>query len=268
MPELPEVETICRTVAPYLVGRRIEEVQVHDKRLRRPVDPEFHEKLTGRRVLAARRRGKYLVFELDGEGAWAVHLGMSGRLIVGRPPQAARHVHVEIRLDDGGSLYFQDPRRFGACFLFHEDQDLGNLGIEPLADDFDEAALWVLRTAHKRLMIKTLLMDQRFVVGVGNIYANEALHIAGVRPTRRCARLRRREATRIVAAVKLVLQRAIALGGSSLLDYRDANGQPGGFQRTLRVYGRGGEACEVCGSEIRARTVGGRGTFWCSGCQS
>ena len=267
MPELPEVETVCRTIAPHVEGHRISGVVVHEPRFRRPIPLDFAGRLQGRTIHQVRRRGKFVIMDIGDGDAWAVHLGMSGRLLLGAPPAEARHVHVEVELDSGARVYLQDPRRFGACFLFRDESELGNLGVEPLSDGFDEAALWALRTAHPRLAIKTLLMDQRLIVGVGNIYANEALHQAGVRPGRRASRLRRREARAIVDAIREVLDRSIALGGSSLLDYRDAEGNPGTFQQTLRVYDRAGLPCPVCASPIRTRMMGGRSTFWCTPCQ-
>ncbi len=267
MPELPEVETVCRTIAPYVCGRRIEAVRVHEKRLRRRVADDFAERLSGRPIEGVRRRGKYIIFAIGGGEMWAVHLGMSGRLLVGAKAPGARHVHIEVDLEGGRFLHFQDPRRFGASFLLRDEADLGDLGLEPLEDSFDADALWALRKAHPRVTIKSLLMDQRCVVGVGNIYASEALHRAGVRPSRRCKRLLRREAAVIVEAVKEVLHYSIESGGSSLRDYRDAQGNAGAFQNMLRVYDREGEACGRCGAAIRARQMGGRNTFWCSGCQ-
>ncbi len=267
MPELPEVETVCRTIAPHLEGEEVSRVVVHEPRFRRPIPEEFAIRLQGRRVERVHRRGKFVILELGDGDRWAVHLGMSGRFLLGDPPPEAKHVHVEVEFRSGARVYLQDPRRFGACFLFREESELGNLGLEPLSDLFDADALWALRTAHPRLAIKTLLMDQRLVVGVGNIYANEALHQAQVRPGRRALRLRRREAVAIVAAIREILRRSIALGGSSLLDYRDAEGRPGTFQQTLRVYDRAGESCDACGTEIRSRVMGGRSTFWCPGCQ-
>ena len=267
MPELPEVETVCRTIAPHLEGQKVVDVVVRERRFRRLIPEDFATRLAGRTIQRVHRRGKYVILELGSGDRWAVHLGMSGRFLLGDPPAGARHVHVDVVFASGARVYLQDPRRFGACFLFREESELGNLGLEPLSEAFDQAALWTLRRAHPRLTIKTLLMDQRLVVGVGNIYANEALHQAGVRPTRRAHRLRRREAGRVVDAVREVLQRSISLGGSSLLDYRDAEGRPGTFQQTLRVYDREGELCQACGSEIRSRILGGRSTFWCPACQ-
>ena len=267
MPELPEVETVCRTIAPHLEGQQVARVVVHEPRFRRRIPADFTSRLEGRIISRVRRRGKFIILDIGGGDHWAVHLGMSGRLLLGDPAPAARHVHVEVEFRSGARVYLQDPRRFGACFLFREESELGNLGLEPLSDAFDDEALWALRKAHPRLAIKTLLMDQRLVVGVGNIYANEALYGAGVRPGRRALRLRRREAIAIVASVREVLTHSIALGGSSLLDYRDAEGNRGSFQQTLRVYDREGLPCPSCGANICSRVMGGRSTFWCKTCQ-
>lgn len=267
MPELPEVETVCRTIAPHVTGRRISAVAVHEARLRRPVATDFARRLTGRRIEAVRRRAKYILLDLDGGEGCAVHLGMSGRLLVGKREPGARHVHIEVELAGGGHLHYQDPRRFGSWFLFRDEADLGELGVEPLGDEFHADALWALRSGHKRLTIKSLLMDQRLVVGVGNIYASEALFRAGVRPSRRCARLTRAEVGRIVPAVRAVLRHSIESGGSSLSDYRDADGQEGAFQRMLQVYGRAGQPCRVCDHPVSSRVIAQRSSFWCSACQ-
>lgn len=305
MPELPEVETVRRTIAPHVVGRRIVSVDVREHRLRRPVPGDFAEHLSGRRIHAVDRRAKYLLLDVDdrplpplessrGPGAgggapsrepssrgtakgggfdwpegrlrWVVHLGMSGRFCVGEPP-VVPHVHVVVALDDGTRLWFRDPRRFGAMFLAASASDLGAIGVEPLGDAFDGAFLWRSTRRHRRVAIKNLLMDQRVVAGVGNIYANEALFDAGVRPSRRAGKLTRKEAERIADAVRTVLARAIDSGGSSLLDYRDAEGNRGAFQESFSVYERDGEPCMRCGAILRRSVIGARGTFWCAGCQ-
>jgi formamidopyrimidine-DNA glycosylase len=267
VPELPEVETLRRTIEPHVVGRRILSVDVREPRLRRPIAADFASRLAGRVIRGVRRRAKYLLLDV-GEGLdWVVHLGMSGRLCVGEPPSDLPHVHVVAKLDGGQRLYFRDPRRFGLMLLSDDARDLGVLGVEPLSPDFTAQMLWDATRKHRRLTVKSLLMDQRLIVGVGNIYANEALFEAGVRPGRRCSRLTREEATRVVAAVKAVLRRAIASRGSSLLDYRDAEGNAGEFQRLLRVYERAGEACPVCLGEIQRRAISGRSSFFCVKCQ-
>ena len=240
---------------------------MHETRLRRPVAPDFVARLEGRRIEAVGRRGKYILIDIGAGETWVVHLGMSGRLLVGRREASARHVHIEIELSDGGHLHFQDPRRFGSSFVMRDERELGQLGLEPLGPDFHPAALWALRSAHKRITVKSLLMDQRFVVGVGNIYASEALFLAGVRPSRRCARLTRAEVERIVPAVRQVLLHSIESGGSTLSDYRDGEGREGAFQRIVKVYGRGGEPCHACGHPISSRVIAQRNSFWCSSCQ-
>ena len=267
MPELPEVETVRRTIAPHVVGRRILAVDVREPRLRRPIAPDLARRLAGRRIAAVERRGKYLLLEVGDGLRWVVHLGMSGRFLVGKPPADLPHVHVVIDLEGGRGLYFRDPRRFGLMLLSRDDADLGEIGVEPLGDEFTGEFLWNETRRHRRPTVKSLLMDQRRIAGVGNIYANEALFFAGVRPTRRAGKITRAEADRIAAAVRAVLERAIASRGSSLLDYRDADGNEGEFQRSLRVYERAGEACRRCGSEIQRRVIVGRGTFFCATCQ-
>jgi len=267
MPELPEVETVCRTIAPHVIGRAIVSVDVRERRLRRPVAPDLAARLAGRTIRGVRRRAKYVLLDVGDGLDWVVHLGMSGRFCVGDPPDGMLHVHVVASLEGGVRLYFRDPRRFGLMLVTDDERDLGVLGVEPLGPDFDGALLARLARRHRRLTVKSLLMDGRLVAGVGNIYANEALFHAGIRPTRRCARLTRAEAARLAEAVRAVLERAIASRGSSLLDYRDADGNEGEFQRSLFVYERAGEACRRCGSLVRRQVIGGRGTFWCPRCQ-
>lgn len=267
MPELPEVETVCRTIAPHVTGRRIVAVDVRERRLRRPIPEGFEQRLLGRTIVGVKRRAKYVLLDVGDGLSWVVHLGMSGRFCVGDPPPDLPHVHVRVELDGGVRLYFRDPRRFGLMLLSADERDLGVLGVEPLGDEFGPELLWSLARRHRRVTVKTLLMDSRLIAGVGNIYANEALHEAGIRPGRRCARLTRAETTRLAAAVRAVLERAIASRGSSLLDYRDANGDAGEFQRMLHVYERGGEPCRTCGTTVRRQVIGGRGTFYCPRCQ-
>jgi formamidopyrimidine-DNA glycosylase len=267
MPELPEVETVRRTIAPHVVGRRIVSVDVRERRLRRPIAEDFAARLGGRTVRAVERRAKYLLLDVGDGLRWVVHLGMSGRFCVGAPPADLSHVHVVVQLAGGVQVYFRDPRRFGLMLLSADDADLGVLGVEPLGAEFHGELLWSLVKQHGRVTVKTLLMDGRLIAGVGNIYANEALYHAGIRPTRRCARLRKAEVTRLAEAVRGVLERAIASRGSSLLDYRDGDGNAGEFQRSLYVYERAGEPCRRCATPVRRLLVGGRGTFYCPRCQ-
>ncbi len=267
MPELPEVETVCRTIAPHVVGRRILRVEVRERRLRRPIPANLEARLAGRTIRGVRRRAKYILLDVGDGLDWVVHLGMSGRFCVGDPPPGMPHVHVVAQLSGGCRLYFRDPRRFGLMHLAAEERELGELGVEPLGPDFTGSLLWQLARRHRRLTVKSLLMDSRLVVGVGNIYANEALFEAGIRPARRGARLTRADAERLASAVRTVLERAIANRGSSLLDYRDADGNEGEFQRLLRVYEREGEPCRVCATPIRRSVIAGRATYHCPLCQ-
>ncbi|MDG2303073.1 MAG: bifunctional DNA-formamidopyrimidine glycosylase/DNA-(apurinic or apyrimidinic site) lyase [Candidatus Binatia bacterium] len=268
MPELPEVETVCRTLRPHLVGRRIENVEVRERRLRRPIAADLEARLVGRTIRGVRRRAKYVLIDVGDDEDWVVHLGMSGRLCAGSPPAGLTHVHVVVALSGDGLLYYRDPRRFGLMLLSRGGSGLGELGAEPLEPEFCADLLWRLRKQHRRVTVKSLLMDSRKIVGVGNIYANEALFEAGVRPGRRFGRVTRAEIERLAEAVPAVLARAIESGGSSLLDYRDGEGRQGAFQRSFHVYGREGEPCHACGALVRSRVLGGRGSFYCPGCQA
>ncbi|MEW6270290.1 MAG: bifunctional DNA-formamidopyrimidine glycosylase/DNA-(apurinic or apyrimidinic site) lyase [Thermodesulfobacteriota bacterium] len=267
MPELPEVETVRRTIAPHVIGRRIVRVDVRERRLRRPIPRDLAARLVGRTVRDVARRAKYLLLDVGDGLRWVVHLGMSGRFCVGDPPPGLPHVHVVAELEGGVRLYFRDPRRFGLMLLSADDGDLGVLGVEPLGHEFTGELLWSLTRRHRRVTVKSLLMDGRLVAGVGNIYANEALFHAGIRPGRRSWRLTRADAERLAEAVRGVLERAIASRGSSLLDYRDADGNEGEFQASLFVYERAGEPCRRCGTPVKRVAIGGRGTFYCPRCQ-
>jgi formamidopyrimidine-DNA glycosylase len=268
MPELPEVETLRRGLA-AIVGRRVTAVCVRERRLRRPIEPSFAEALTGRRIVAVRRRAKYLLLDLDDQATWLVHLGMSGTLVVLDAATPDRpHTHVVVSLDDGRTLRFHDPRRFGLMRVgdARTFTELAVLGPEPLDPAFSAAFLYGTARRQRRA-VKSLLMDQQVVVGLGNIYVNEILFDAGIRPARRTSRLTRRDAARIVAATGRVLAEAVALRGSSISDYRDARGEPGAFQHTFRVYERAGEPCVRCGGTIRRRVIIGRSAFFCGRCQ-
>jgi formamidopyrimidine-DNA glycosylase len=269
MPELPEVETLRRGLATALVGRRVTAVTVHERRLRRRVAPSFEAALVGRRIEAVRRRAKYLLLELDDGAVWLVHFGMSGTLVV-LPATAARrvHTHVVVALDDGRMLHFHDPRRFGLMRVGKAAalSELDELGVEPLEGSFSASFLHAAARKQRRA-VKSLLMDQRLVVGIGNIYANEILFAAGVRPSRRTSRLARADAARIVAATGAVLTEALAARGSSISDYRDERGEPGAFQKRFRVYERAGAPCARCGGIIRRTIIVGRSAFYCPRCQ-
>ena len=271
MPELPEVETVCRGLAPRLVGRAIVRVDQRCDALRIPLPPRFAERVAGRRVVAIGRRAKYILVHLDDGAVMLVHLGMSGRLVLhnGSPRAAGRHDHVIFHTDDGGRVTFNDTRRFGLITLAAADELerhplLAGIGPEPLDDGFTGAAL-AARLAGKRTPIKAALLDQRVVAGLGNIYVCESLFHAGLSPRRMASTVRRRRAGRLVAAVREVLHAAIEAGGSSLRDYVQPSGHLGYFQHRFAVYNRAGEPCPGCdcGGAIRRIAQAGRSTFYC-----
>ena len=271
MPELPEVETTRQGVAPHVERQKVTAVRVYDRRLRWPVPRDLSRILTGRTVDRVERRSKYLLFRL-GHETLIVHLGMTGSLRVfhaGSAPARGRHDHVDIVLDDGTLLRYRDPRRFGAMLFARDDRShalLDELGPEPFDDAFDADHLW-RATRTRTAAIKLVLMDNHVVCGVGNIYANEALYRAGIRPGVRANRLTKPRLARLVAAVRAVLDAAIAKGGSTLRDYVGSDGSAGYFQLDYFVYGREGEGCRVCGSTIRQARMGGRASFYCPTCQ-
>lgn len=271
MPELPEVETTCRGIRPALVGRRIEAFDLREPRLRWPIAPGLAREITGQRVVDVRRRAKYLLIDLE-RGSLIAHLGMSGSLRV-MPAGAPRllHDHYDLVLDSGRCLRFNDPRRFGSLHWVTGDPEahalLADLGPEPLDASFDAGHLSRLARGRK-VAVKLFLMDQRVVVGVGNIYASEALFRAGVRPRRAAGRLRRAEWARIVEATRAVLSDAIRQGGTTLRDYVNADGTPGYFRQELYVYERTGEPCRRCATPIRHLVQGQRSTYYCPTCQA
>ena len=270
MPELPEVETIVRDLAQALPGAIIEHVEVVKSDLIPAGDPEgFARGLRGRRIAGISRRAKNIVFDL-GADRLVVNLGMTGRLLVGRPGELEpSHQGVRLLLDDGRLLLYQDVRRFGSLELLPATSWAARdreLGYEPLSADFTAGALLDL-ARRSRVAVKSWLMDQRRVVGVGNIYASEALHRAGIDPRRPSNSLSPEGAERLHGAIREVLQEAIHFRGTTLLDYRDASGEPGEFSRRLRVYDRAGEPCRTCDAPIERVVQGGRSTFFCPGCQ-
>jgi len=270
MPELPEVETTLRGIAPHLIGQRIDRLIVRERRLRLPVPAGTEETLAGQRIETLHRRGKYLLIELE-RGTLVVHLGMSGSLRVlpaGTP--AAAHDHLDLRLASGVCLRLRDPRRFG-LFLWTADPPerhplIAGLGPEPLGPDFGGDHLWRLSRG-RRAAVKAFIMDAGVVVGVGNIYASESLALAGIHPARPCGRVGRVRYARLAAAIREVLASAIAQGGTTLRDFVAEDGSPGYFAQSLRVYGRTGEPCRGCGEPIRQRRIGQRSSFYCPRCQ-
>lgn len=270
MPELPEVETTRRGVAPHVERQKVTAVRVYDPRLRWPVPHDLPSRLVGRMVDRVDRRSKYLLFRI-GAGTLIVHLGMTGSLRVYRDPPARRpHDHIDLEFANGVVLRYHDPRRFGAMLwsprTVRDHPLLAALGPEPLSPEFTPQYLFRV-TRSRSAAIKLALMDSRVVVGVGNIYANESLFRAGIRPTTRARRLSLARLTRLVDAVRATLDDAIAKGGSTLRDYVDSDGESGRFQLEYYVYGRAGEPCRVCRSIIRTVRLGGRATTYCPMCQ-
>jgi len=269
MPELPEVETTRRGIAPCLLGHRVERLIVRQAQLRWPIAPGLRKHLPGQRIDAVERRAKYLLVHAKA-GSALLHLGMSGSLrVLAGDTEAGAHDHVDWQLDDGRILRYTDPRRFGSQLWQAPGTThplLAGLGPEPLGDDFDGAHLW-RRSRGRRAPVKAYLMDQKIVVGVGNIYAAEALFAAGIHPNRAAGSVSLARYQRLVDEVKRILDRAIAHGGTTLRDFISPDGTPGYFEQELFVYGRAGEACKVCGTPIRAVVLGQRSTFYCPHCQ-
>lgn len=276
MPELPEVETVCRGLAARLVGRRLLRVEVRRRDLRLPVPPEFAARLTGRRVLRIDRRAKYMLWHLDDGGVVIGHLGMSGRLCVKpAPAPPATHDHICMETDDQTVVVYNDPRRFGLLVLtsadaLHQHALLKELGPEPLSDAFTAASLRAT-LADRRGPIKAALLDQKVVAGLGNIYVCEALYRAHISPLRPAGSLTAASAQRLVREIKAVLSTAIAAGGSTLRDYVQADGELGGFQNQFSAYDREGSPCphRGCGGRhvIRRIVQSGRATYYCPRCQ-
>lgn len=269
MPELPEVETTRRGLAPHLEGRRVRAVTLRRPNLRWPIPPEISALLPGQRIEAVRRRAKYLLLDTQA-GSALLHLGMSGSLRV-LPPATPldAHDHVDIALSSNRVLRFNDPRRFG-CLLWQPPGEthelLRELGPEPLSDAFDGDYLFE-RSRGRKAPVKTFLMDQRIVVGVGNIYVAEALFAAGISPLRAAGRVSRERYARLAAAVKDILAYAITRGGTTLRDFISPDGAPGYFELELLAYGRGGEPCPRCGRPLQQAAIGQRATVWCGHCQ-
>ncbi|MEL7309993.1 MAG: bifunctional DNA-formamidopyrimidine glycosylase/DNA-(apurinic or apyrimidinic site) lyase [Pseudomonadota bacterium] len=269
MPELPEVETTRRGVSPHLVGQTITELRVFDHRLRWPVPCSLADELAGQPLLNIRRRAKYLLLDVP-DGSVIVHLGMSGRLqVVDSDHPRKKHDHVDWCFDHGLTLRLHDPRRFG-CVLWSPSPDqhhlIAHLGPEPLSDNFDAAYLYSAARG-RRVAIKNFIMDAKVVVGVGNIYASEALFLAGIHPLKPAHKLTRPGSERLTAAIKQVLTAAIAAGGTTLRDFFGGDGSPGYFSQSLNVYGRRGEPCVTCGKPISHRVIGQRASFYCTVCQ-
>ena len=278
MPELPEVETVRQGLEARLIDSTIADVTVRDRRLRWPIAADFESQLRGGRIVAIERRSKYLLFRLAGKqnSSLLAHLGMTGSFVVHRadsPAEEKTHDHVDVLLTgrrESLVLRYNDPRRFGSMHFFTgpdtEQPLLAHLGPEPLTDDLTGAHLYE-QTRRRAGPIKQALMDNTLVVGVGNIYANEALFRAGVRPQTTAGRIGLARCERIVSAIKHTLELALKAGGSTLRDFVNSDGEPGSFQLSYRVYDRTGKPCFRCGNAIRTIRQGQRSTFFCPTCQ-
>lgn len=269
MPELPEVETTRRGISPHLIGKQIQRVRVFDSRLRWPVPDDLGERLNDQPLLGIRRRAKYLLLDVPG-GSAIVHLGMSGRLqVVPTDHPLKKHDHVDWQFAHDLTLRLHDPRRFG-CVLWSEQPEshplLANLGPEPLSDAFDGATLYEASRA-RSVAVKNFIMDASVVVGVGNIYASEALFLARIHPLKAARKLSRPACDRLAAAIKQILASAIQAGGTTLRDFYGGDGSPGYFTQELNVYGRTGKPCTVCDKPVTQKIVGQRSTFYCTRCQ-
>ena len=272
MPELPEVETICRGLRSHLRNRRIVHVEVLEPRLRHPIDGGLPARLRGQTIVDVGRRAKYILIHLEQKNVWLFHLGMSGKLIHVHPnAPKQKHDHIVVTLDSGEELRYHDPRRFGLSLVVPEAELLGlpqlrSLGLDPFDARFDGRYLYSF-TRRSNRRIRDLLLDQRIVAGIGNIYANEILSRVGVRPTARSSRLARHKVERMACAIPGVLREAIRWCGTSFSDYRDADDKFGEFQNHLRVYDRAGETCRFCPSTIKRVNLGNRSAFYCPSCQ-
>ncbi|MBT9177244.1 MAG: Formamidopyrimidine-DNA glycosylase [Firmicutes bacterium] len=274
MPELPEVETIRHSLLPLLKGQRVVKSEVHLPKLLQNVTADEFSRLIANRVMQdIGRRGKYLLFKLSGEYTLIIHLRMTGQLrFAAADLPRLPHTHIVLKLASGSELRYTDTRQFGYWFIAEDHEiiraaRMEHLGVEPLSPEFTVAVLASLLTG-KRGTIKSLLLNQHVVAGIGNIYADEALFLAGLRPDRVAGGLALDEVTRLYGAVTAVLEQGVKLRGTTFSDYLDGLGQQGGFQHQLKAYGRAGEACFNCGGAIMRLVLAGRGTHFCPQCQS
>jgi len=270
MPELPEVETSCHGIRPHIVGRKVSKLLVRNGRLRWPIPADLASLLCGRQLQAVERRGKYILLRFT-HGSALIHLGMSGSVcIVDQQAPIGKHDHFDLVFSADRILRYTDPRRFG-CLLWAEGDVtahplLTHLGPEPLDASFTGDYLY--QASRKRTQaLKTFIMDSKIVVGVGNIYANESLHLAGIKPIGAAGKLSRVGAERLVTQIKQVLAKAIDQGGTTLKDFVGGDGKPGYFSQQLSVYGRGGEPCMSCGKALKEIRLGQRATVYCTKCQ-
>jgi formamidopyrimidine-DNA glycosylase len=272
MPELPEVETVRSGLESQLSDHpTITSVKLMRGDIRFPVPPELPARLKNQKILGVRRRAKYLLIDTP-SAILLSHLGMTGSWRFTSAGDGDKHDHCYIELSDGRKLAFRDPRRFGMLDLIEPGREadhprLKSLGPEPLDQNLFNAEYLFKKSRKRHVAVKSFIMDQKIVVGVGNIYASEALFRAGLRPQRLAGRLSQLDCERLVTAIQKVLNEAIIAGGSSIRDYRNASGEAGAFQDSHQVYERGAEPCRVCGTQIRSKVIGGRSTYWCPSCQ-
>jgi len=270
MPELPEVETTRRGIQPHILEQRIRDVIVRDRRLRWPIPSSLANKLRGQRISSVTRRGKYLLLQ-TGAGSLIIHLGMSGSLrVLPCDTPAEKHDHLDLVLENRHCLRLRDPRRFGAV-LFTEADPLQHallcdLGPEPLSREFSGAYLHA-KSRKRRTSVKAFIMDSHIVVGVGNIYANEALFAAGIHPRRAAGRISRAQYDTLALAIKSVLRAAIRAGGTTLRDFTHSDGKPGYFRQSLRIYDRAKAPCPNCGKPISQSVIAQRASYYCTHCQ-
>ena len=268
MPELPEVESVRRTIKPLIINKKIIQVQCADyPRIFKPSPRGLADGLMGRKILKVGRKGKLLILSLSKGAFLTIHLGMTGQLICAAQKPDADHIHMAANLGKT-TLFFRDPRRFGGLAFYPTEQEL-NVTLRKMGEDALKIsdALFCQAMQKRRIPIKAALLNQAIVAGVGNIYADEGLHMAGISPFRPAAELTRPELSRLNRALKEVMLKSLAMGGSSVKNFVDANGRPGTFQETHRVYQRAGRACPVCGATIDKTVLGGRSTHFCGHCQ-
>jgi formamidopyrimidine-DNA glycosylase len=271
MPELPEVETIRRQLEPEITGRRIVDADVLDERWTRPTPPsEVERALAGRTIEGVERRGKYLLLRLEGDRTVAMHLRMTGNLLLADEGQEPPYLRAKLELEGGGRLLFTDPRRFGHAVVLRDDEldeyFASRLGIEPLSDSLTAAEL-CRRAAGRRAPLKSFLLNQLGVAGIGNIYADEALHRAELHPLSPAGSMKPDDCERLRLGIVEALEAGLASGGASIDDYRDARGEQGAMQDEFLVHTREGKPCPRCGAEIRRIVVAGRSTYFCPSCQ-
>lgn len=273
MPELPEVETTRRGIEPLVASKTVEKVLIHNPSLRWPIPAELEKYLPGQKILAVSRRSKYLLFECD-KGTLIIHLGMTGHLrcVSGADSvERRKHDHFEIHFNDGTALRYNDSRRFGTILWTESDPLqhplLVKLGPEPFSEQFSTEYLYE-RSRGRRVAVKPFIMDSHVVVGVGNIYASEALFRAGVSPKKPAGKVSKVSYAKLHRAIVAVLGEAIDAGGTTIRDFADTEGNPGYFKQQLQVYGRSGQECVVCNDTIRQVKLGQRSTYYCPGCQT